>query len=131
MTVAGHASLVLLGVALAVWDTFLVPVRLAEGVEGLAVVLAFAGNLAAGMLGRFGFGTALAAAMPGLGWLPTVLVLGTGSFGHTSDVVVPGRFPADPGIATVGLGFMVAGAVGSVVAVALAGRRPPAPSRTG
>jgi len=126
VVVAAYAALVLLGGVLAVWDTFLVPLRLPGGIEGLSAVLAFAGNFAAGGLGQFGFGTPLAAAMPGLGWLPTVLVLGGGAPGHAGDVLIPGSFAADPGVSKVGIGFMVAGAIGAVVAVARASRGRPA-----
>src|SRR3954452_10305767 len=115
---------------LAVWDTFLVPLRLSGGVEGLAVLVSFANNVAAGELGRFGVGTSLAAAMPGIAWLLTALVLATGLLGHQQDVLVAGPLPTDPGLATVGLAYLLAGAVGSVVPVVRAGRRQVAPSPT-
>jgi hypothetical protein len=57
LVVAGHAALLLLGVALGVWGLFLVPLRLPGGVEGLSVVVAIVGNLAAARLGGFGFRT--------------------------------------------------------------------------
>jgi hypothetical protein len=126
--VAGYVALFLLGVVLAAWETFLVPLRLPGGVEGLSVLLAFAGNVGAGALGQFGFGTPLAAAMPGLGWLPAVLVLGGGAPGHAGDVLIPARIATDPGVSKVGIGFMIAGAIGAVVAVVRAGWGRPAAS---
>jgi len=115
--VAGHAALLLLGVALGVWGLFLVPLRLPGGVEGLSVVVAIVGNLAAARLGGFGFRTPLAAAMPGIGWLLAVVVLVGGLPGHANDVLLPGRLPVDPGIVTVGLLWVLGGAVAALAGV--------------
>ncbi|HET6818195.1 MAG TPA: hypothetical protein VFH66_13300 [Mycobacteriales bacterium] len=131
LVVAGHAALFLLGAALGVWGLFTVPVRLPGGVEGLAVVIAVVGNLAAARLGGFGFGTPLAAAMPGIGWLVALLVLVGGLPGlpsHAQDVLLPGRLPVDPGIVTVGLGWVGGGCLAALVGVIWVARglRPPA-----
>jgi hypothetical protein len=124
VVVAGHVALLLLGVMLAVWGTFLVPYRLPHGVEGLAVVLAVVTNLGAAWLGGYGFGTPLAAGMPGIGWLVTVLVLNAGLPGRlTDDVLIPGKLPTDPGIPVVGNAFLLAGMVSAVVGVVWVGRR--------
>ncbi|HET7529523.1 MAG TPA: hypothetical protein VFJ98_01035 [Mycobacteriales bacterium] len=124
LDVAGHVALLLLGAALGVWGTFLVPYRLPGGVEGLSVAIAVVTNLAAARLGGYGFGTALAAAVPGLGWLVTVLVLNAGVPGRiTDDVLIPGRLDADPGIVVVGTSFLAAGAVAAVAGVLWAARR--------
>src|SRR4051794_41525866 len=93
---------------------FLVPTRLPGGVEGLSVLIAVVGNVAAARLGGFGFGTPLAAAMPGLGWLVAVIVLAGGVPGmsaHPPDVLLPGKLPQDPGIGVGGIGYLFAGAV--------------------
>ncbi|HET7312334.1 MAG TPA: hypothetical protein VFJ17_13515 [Mycobacteriales bacterium] len=120
LVVAGHAALLLLGAALGVWGLFLVPLRLPGGVEGLAVVIAVVGNLAAARLGGFGFETPLAAAMPGIGWLLSVLVLVGGLPGlpsHAQDVLLPGSLPVDPGVVAVGLGWVGGGAVAALLGV--------------
>jgi hypothetical protein len=126
LVVAGHAALVLLGAALGVWGTFLVPVRIAGGVEGVSVIIAVVGNIAAARLGGFGFGTPLAAAMPGIGWLIAVLTLAgglPGMSGHDQDVLLPGKLPVDPGIVFVGTGFLFAGAVAALAGVLWAAHR--------
>ena len=120
LVVAGHAALLLLGAALGIWGVFLVPLRLSGGVEGLSVAIAVIGNLAAARLGGFGFATPLAAAMPGVGWLLSVVVLLgglPGLSGHADDVLLPGKLPVDPGIVTVGLGWVFGGAVAALVGV--------------
>ena len=118
---AVHAVLFLLGAALGVWGAFLVPLRLPGGVEGLADVIAFGGNLAVGVAAARGTGSLPAAATPGVGWLLAVLVLST--FGRPSDeVVLPSRLGTDPGIGTVGTLFLLAGAAGAVLAVVAANR---------
>jgi hypothetical protein len=133
LVVAGHSALLMLGLALGVWGLFLVPVRLPGGVEGLAVVVAGLGNVAAARLGGFGFGTPLAAAMPGIGWIVAVLVISGGLPGlpsHADDVVLPGTLAADPSIVAVGSATLVAGALGALAGVLwVAYRKPPiAPS---
>lgn len=118
---AVHAVLFLLGAALGVWGAFLVPLRLPGGVEGLADVIAFGGNLAVGVAAARGTGTLPAAATPGVGWLIAVLALST--FGRPSDeVVLPSRLGTDPGIGTVGTLFLLAGAAGAVLAVVIGNR---------
>lgn len=122
LLVATNVVLALLGVALCLWGAFLVPLRVL-GVEGLADVVAFGGNLVAGLLGAAGTGRAPTAAMPGLGWLAVVLVLGGLVPRPEGDVVIPSRIGNDPGVGTVGTLFLFAGAAGLVVAVVLAARR--------
>jgi hypothetical protein len=117
-----NVVLVLLGMVLGVWGAFLVPLRLPGGIEGFADVLAFGGNLAAGVLAARGTGWVPAAVMPGLGWLVTVLTLTTVAR-PTDEVVIPARIGSDPGIGTVGTLFLFAGAIGATVAVVLAARR--------
>jgi hypothetical protein len=125
---AVQAVLFLLGVALGVWGAFLVPLRLPGGLEGLADVIALGGNLVVGLAAARGTGSLLAAAMPGIGWLVTVLVLG--SVARPSDeVVLPGALPTDPGIGTVSALFLAAGALGTILAVVISNRRMRAPRR--
>lgn len=117
-----YVVLFLLGSALGVWGAFLVPLRLPGGVEGLADVIAFVGNLAVGFLAALGVRSVAAAATPGVGWLLTVLVLGT--WARPSDeVVIPSGLGNDPGIGTVGTLFLFAGAIGAVLAILLANWR--------
>lgn len=121
---AVYAVLVLLGAVLGVWGAFLVPLRLPGGVEGLADLIAFGGNLAVGLLAAWGCRTVPAAAMPGLGWLVSVLVFIT-IVRPGDEVVIPGKIGSDPGIGIVGTLFLFAGATGAVLAVLIAGRRRP------
>jgi hypothetical protein len=118
---AVHAVLFLLGAALGVWGAFLIPVRLPGGIEGLADVVALLGNLIIGVAAAWGAGSLLAAAMPGIGWLVSVLVLS--SVARPADeVVLPGKLASDPGIGTVAGLFLFAGALGTVLAVVIANR---------
>src|SRR3954466_4884585 len=118
---AVHAALFLLGAALGVWGAFLVPLRLPGGTEGLAVLVAFAGNLAVGVGAARGARSVPAAATPGIGWLIAVLLLS--SVARPSDeVILPSRLPTDPGIGTVATMFLFAGALGAVLAVVVANR---------
>jgi len=118
---AVYVVLLLLGAALGIWGAFLVPLRLPGGVEGLADVLAFAGNIAVG----FGAGRLArdvpAAAMPGIGWLVAVLAVGTIAR-PADEVVVPSSLGNDPGVGVVGTLFLLLGAVGAVIAIMLANR---------
>jgi hypothetical protein len=118
---AVHAVLFLLGAALGVWGAFLIPLRLPGGTEGLSVLIAFGGNLAVGLGAARLSGSLHTAATPGIGWLVSVLVLGTIARPH-DEVVLPGRLAADPGIGTVSTLFLLAGVVGAVLAVVLANR---------
>jgi len=119
---AVYAVLLLVGAALGIWGAFLVPLRLPGGIEGLADVIAFVGNVVVGTLAARGARTVPAAAMPGIGWL--VAVLAVGSFARPSDeVVIPSKIGSDPGIGMVGNLYLLLGAVGAIVAIVLANRR--------
>ena len=119
---AVYAVLLLLGAALGIWGAFLVPLRLPGGIEGLADVLAFVGNVVVGTLAARGARSVPAAAMPGIGWLVAVLAVGT--FVRPADeVVIPAKIASDPGIGTVGTLYLLLGAVGAVVAILLANRQ--------
>ena len=117
-----YVVLLLLGVALGVWGAFLVPLRLPGGIEGLADVIAFVGNIAVGFFAAIGVRSVAAAAMPGVGWLVTVLAVGTVAR-PSDEVVIPSGLGNDPGIGTVGTLFLFAGAVGAVLAILLANWR--------
>jgi hypothetical protein len=119
--VAVHLVLVLLGVVLGVWGAFLVPLRLPGGVEGLAALVAVGGNAAAGLTAARWTGSVPAAVMPGVGWL-LALMLTIGFVQPSDEIVIPGALESDPGVGTVGMLFLFAGPVGTVLAVALAQR---------
>ena len=113
--------LFLLGAALGVWGAFLIPLRLPGGIEGLSVVIALLGNVTIGVAASWGARSLLAAAMPGIGWLVSVLVLS--SVARPADeVVFPGALGSDPGIGTVAGLYLFAGAIGAVLAVLIANR---------
>lgn len=118
---AVYAVLLLLGAALGVWGAFLVPLRLPGGVEGFSDVLAVVGNIAVGFLAARGARSVPAAAMPGIGWLVAVLVLGTVAR-PADEVVIPASLGNDPGIGHVGTAYLLLGAVGAVAAILLANR---------
>jgi hypothetical protein len=117
-----YAVLFLLGVALGVWGAFLVPLRLPGGIEGLADVIALLGNVAVGFLAALGVRNVAGAALPGVGWLVTVLVIGSVAR-PPGEVVIPSGLGNDPGIGTVGTLFLFAGALGAVAAGLLANWR--------
>jgi hypothetical protein len=112
----------LLGAALGVWGAFLVPLRLPGGIEGLADVIALVGNIAVGYGAAIGSRSVAGAAMPGVGWLLTVLAIGT-IVRPSDEVVIPSGLGNDPGIGTVGTLFLFAGAIGAVAAILLANWR--------
>ena len=114
---AGYLLLLVLGAAIGVWGAFLVPLRLAGGVEGLADVVGFAGPLAAGYFGAVGLGVAPAAVFPGIGWIVSILLLG---YSPGGDVVIPGKLGPDPGVGLVGSLYLVSGLVGTLAAGVLA-----------
>ena len=111
-TAAAYALVLVLTLLLAVWGAFLVPLRIGGTLAPLCWVIAVVGNTLLGraggrLLGRSGaLGT-------GLLWLAIAFTLG--STRREGDLIVPGT--------TVGLGFLLLGAVGSAVAYAVAGKR--------
>jgi hypothetical protein len=116
---ATYVVLLLAGGMLGVIGTFLVPLRL-DGVPGLSIALAIAGNVGAGLLGGLGAGSGVGAASPGVGWLITTGVLTT--FGPGGDVILPGSLGSDPAIPRVGTTFLIVGIVAAVVPVVLTTR---------
>jgi hypothetical protein len=119
-----YAVLVLVGAALGIWGAFLVPLRLPGGLEGLSDVLALVGNVGVGFFAARGARSVPAAAMPGIGWLFAVLVVGTVAR-PADEVVIPSRLGADPGIGYFGTFYLLLGAAGAVVAILLANRDRP------
>ena len=111
-----YALLVLVTVLLALWGAFLVPFRVGGTLVPVSWVVAVVGNLAVGRAGARLAGSS-GAVLPGALWLLIVLVLS--SRRSEGDLVVPGT--------TVGLVFLLAGAVASAVAYALAVLRPRTP----
>jgi hypothetical protein len=118
---AVYAVLVVLGAAMGVWEAFLVPLRLPGGIEGLADVLAFGGNLGVGLLAGRALRDLPASAMSGIGWLVMVLVVGS-VVRPADEVIIPGRLGPDPGIPVVGALLLLAGPLGAILAVVLTAR---------
>ena len=108
-----YALLVLLTVLLALWGAFLVPLRVGGTLVPVSLVIAVVGNVLVGRAASRLAGSAGALAT-GVLWVGVTLVLS--SRRAEGDVVVPGS--------VVGLGFLVAGALGSAVAYGAAVLRP-------
>jgi hypothetical protein len=110
------------GVLTGVVGTFLVPEQV--GSFGyLSAVLAVVGNLTMGLLGGFGTLTVAGAVTPLLGWFIAVLALATEPFvSKGGDVVIPGTLGNAPGVVHVGVAFMVAGVIASVVSIVITSR---------
>jgi hypothetical protein len=120
LLVATYVVLAGIGVVAATIEAFLVPQRLAGGVEGLSAVLAVLGNLAVGLFGAWGTGTRGGAVAPAVGWfaaIAAVTVIAPGG-----DVVIPGALPADRGVVVVGTVTLLGGILASIVPIALTGR---------
>lgn len=107
--------LVAIGALLGLIGSFLVPLRLGNGVEGLAAVIALVGNAAVGLLGGFGARSTRSATLPGVGWFLAVIAINMVSRG--GDVIIPGSLPVDPGIVVVGYAFLALGLVGAGLAI--------------
>jgi hypothetical protein len=123
--------LVGIGGMLGLIGTFLVPLRLPGGIEGLAAVIALVGNAAVGLLGGLGGRSTRSATLPGVSWFVVVMAISVVSRG--GDVIIPGKLPIDPGVVYVGYAFLFGGLVGAVIAVAatqLYTRRLEAPRNT-
>jgi hypothetical protein len=112
---ATYVVLLAIGVLLGVIGSFLVPLRLTGGLEGLSVVLAVLGNAAVGSLGGLGTRTMLGAILPTVGWFVVVGVLLLVAPG--GDFVFVGKLPADPGVVWVGNLFLLLGVVGGAIAL--------------
>jgi hypothetical protein len=125
--------LVAVGAMLALIGAFLIPLRLFGHVEGLAVVIAVAGNLAVGLLAAYGTGTPYAATASTGGWLVVAAYLTFHS--HNGGVVIPGKLGADPGVVVVGtlwlLGGVIAGGTAMVLSSMRSRSRPPALHQAG
>ncbi|MGN6474562.1 MAG: DUF6113 family protein [Mycobacteriales bacterium] len=120
LLVATYAVLFALGVVLATFEAFLVPQRLAGGLEGLSVLIALVGNVGVGLLGGFGTGTTAGAVAPAIGWFLTMATLSI--FAPGGDVVIPGGLPADPGVVWVGTITLLGGLLTSIVPISLTSR---------
>jgi hypothetical protein len=115
-----YVVLVAIGVLLATIETFLVPLRLAGGVEGLSAVLALLGNAVVGSIGGAGTRTTLGAILPGFGWFVAVAFFTF--YVPGGGVVIPGALPVDPGIVAVGLALLILGIFGIGLALLVTSR---------
>jgi hypothetical protein len=113
-----YALVLLLTVLLALWGAFLVPFRVGSTLVPVSLVIAVVGNVLVGRAASRLAGSSGALATGGV-WLALVLLLSTRR--AEGDVVVPGS--------TVGMGFLLAGALASAVAYGAAVVRPD-PDRT-
>jgi hypothetical protein len=118
--VATYVVLFAVGACAAVIAAFLVPQRLAGGVEGLSVVIAFVGNLGVGFLGGWGTRSVLGAVLPAVGWFLAFSI--TTFAGPGGDIVIPGRLPADPGVVKVGSVVWLVGVLAGFVPIPLTSR---------
>jgi hypothetical protein len=112
---ATYLLLALVGVLLGVIETFLVPLRLFSGLEGLSILLAFVGNALVGSFGGLGTRTMGGAIAPIAGWFAAVGVLAVVAPG--GDVVLAGKLPVDPGVVVVGMAFLFSGVIAGAVAL--------------
>ena len=108
-----YALVLLLTVLLALWGAFLVPFRVGGTLVPVSLVIAVVGNVLVGRAGARVAGST-GAVVPGLLWVALTLVLS--SRRAEGDVVVPGS--------TVGMSFLLAGALASAVAYGAAVLRP-------
>jgi hypothetical protein len=115
--VATYVVLLAIGLLSGVIESFLVPLRLTHGIEGLSAVLAVVGNLVVGWFGGVGTRTLTGAILPTLGWFVAVGALLL--FAPGGDVVFVGKLPADPGIVVVGNAFLLLGVFGGAIALIL------------
>jgi hypothetical protein len=105
LTYTSYSLVLLLALLLAVWGAFLVPLRVGGVPVPVSWVIAVVGNGLLGWVGGRLLGR-LGAAGPGVVWL--FVALAFGSQRAEGDLVVPGT--------SVGLVFLVAGAIASAVA---------------
>lgn len=108
-----YALVLVLAVELAVWECFLVPLRIHGVPLPLAAVAAALGNLALGRAGATLARAPLGALAPGACWL--VIAIGFSLKGPLGDTVVPGNVRA--------LLFLVAGTVAAVAGMGGGNRR--------
>ena len=109
------ALVLLLTVLLALWGAFLVPFRVGGTLVPVSLVIAVVGNVLVGRAASRLAGST-GALLTGVLWVGLTLVLS--SRRAEGDVVVPGS--------TVGMGFLLAGALASAVAYGAAVLRPAA-----
>lgn len=115
-TAAAYALVLLLTVLLAVWGAFLVPLRVGGTLAPVCWLIALGGNVALGTAGGRLYGKA-GTVVAALVWLVVAFTLG--SKRTEGDLVVPGS--------TVGLVFLLLGAVGGAVAYGVQVTRLPSP----
>lgn len=109
------ALVLLLTVLLALWGAFLVPLRVGGTLVPVSLLIAVVGNVLVGRAASRLAGST-GALLTGVLWVGLTLVLS--SRRAEGDVVVPGS--------TVGMGFLLAGALASAVAYGAAVLRPAA-----
>ncbi|HVV76291.1 MAG TPA: hypothetical protein VHC43_09670 [Mycobacteriales bacterium] len=120
LLIATYVVLFAVGVLSATIAAFLVPQRLAGGIEGLSILIALIGNLSVGLLGGLGTRTVAGAAVPAVGWFAA---LAAATFvARGGDVVIPGRLPVDPGVVKVGGAVWLVGLLASIVPIPLTNR---------
>jgi hypothetical protein len=109
--------LLAVGALLGLIGCFLVPLRIGNGIEGLAAAIALVGNAVVGLLGGIGTRSTRGAMLPGIGWFVVVAAINLVAPG--GDVIIPGKLPVDPGVIDVGYAFLVLGIVGVIGAISL------------
>jgi hypothetical protein len=113
VVIGGLAIYLLAGIATAVVETLLVPLRHGTVMIPLAVPLAIGTNIALPLLSRRLTDTMSGGLPPVIGWIGAVLVLGGGR--PEGDVLLPGG----PGDKWVSYGFLLGGAIAGLITVSL------------
>jgi hypothetical protein len=122
VTVAAAASVVVLGAVAGVIGLLEATAIVRLGILHVSVgaVISGVANFAIGLLAVWGLGVRDAAALPAIGWFAVLLLAIFGPH-PGGDIVIPGS-GWDVGV------FVVAGALGPVLAALLAGRIAPVPT---
>lgn len=115
IVVATYVVLAAIGVVAATIESFLIPLRLPHGIEGLSAAVAFVGNLVIGTAAGLAIRTKAAAIVTTASWFVTIGVLTLYLPG--GDVIMPGRLPTDPGVTKVVPAFLILGVVGGLIAL--------------
>ncbi len=118
LDVAGVVLLCLVAILAGIWAILLSPLHIGTAIVPVTVLVAIVANIALPTLARRLIDSTVAAALPYLAWLATVIVLGLLPR-PSGDVLLPGG-----GIQqVVSLGMLLAGVLAGAVTLGVAGPR--------